>query len=57
MAYVQKRPSGKYQVRWTDVDGRERGRSFPMFRHAKAFKVEIEACVASGKRWLPPEAR
>ena len=56
MAYVQRRPSGKYQVRWSDPDGRERGRTFPTRKHANAFKVEVEACVAAGRAWLPEEA-
>jgi len=57
MAYVTRRPSGKYQVRWSAPDGRERGKSFPTRKHANAFAVEVEACVASGKRWIPEEAR
>ena len=57
MAYIQKRKSGKYQVRWTDPDKRERGRTFPTHKHAKRFSVEVEACVASGRRWLPEAVR
>jgi Phage integrase SAM-like domain len=57
MAYVQRRPSGKYQVRWHDPDGRERGKTFPTRKHAHAFQVEVEACTALGQSWLPAEAR
>lgn len=56
MAYVTRRPSGKYQVRWTDPDRRERARTFPTRRQANQFKVEVEACIAAGRRWLPEEA-
>jgi len=57
MAYIQKRPSGSWQLRWTDPDGRDRARTLPTKRAAEQLKREVEERVARGRRWEPRDAR
>ncbi len=57
MAYIQKRPSGNWQLRWEDPDGRSRARTLPTKRAAEKLKREVEESVARGRRWEPRDSR
>jgi integrase len=57
MAFIAKRPSGNWQVRWTDPDGRSRARTLRTKRAAEKLKREVEDLVSSGRRWEPQDAR
>ncbi len=57
MAFIAKRPSGNWQVRWTDPDARSRARTLPTKRAADKLKREVEDLVSRGRRWEPRDAR
>ena len=57
MAFIAKRPSGNWQVRWADPDGRSRARTLPTKRAADKLKREVEDLVSRGRRWEPRDAR
>lgn len=52
MAFIRKRGS-RYQVRWTGLDGTERGHSCPTARIAAAVKRQVEEAAALGVDWEP----
>lgn len=56
MASVEKRGS-RYAVRWRDPDGEQRFRLAPTRAAANELRREVEASVALGRRWEPPDAR
>jgi integrase len=53
MAFIRKLPSGKFRVRYRDLQGKERGRTFSKKGDAKAFKNKIEGELERGE-WLDP---
>lgn len=56
MAFIDKKPNGKYQVRWRDPDGRARAVTAPDHQTAKAIERDVERTVAQGFRWEPRDA-
>jgi len=56
MAFISPRPSGKYQVRWTDPDGRVHARTVRTRRVAELLRREVEDFVSLGRRWEPRDA-
>ena len=52
MASIDKRKHG-YRVRWRDPDGQPHCRSCPDNATARKLKLEVERCVAEGRRWEP----
>lgn len=57
MAHVQKRPNGKYLVRWKDYSGSERSKQFVLMRDANAYKAEIEKSLNDGSYLDPMTAK
>lgn len=55
MASIDRR-NGRYRVRWRDPDGTCRSRQVPSMEAARRLRREVEARVASGRRWEPVDA-
>jgi len=55
MASIQKRPNGKYLVRWRNEDNKERSKQFDLKRDAKLFEAKIEVELARGT-YVDPKA-
>src|SRR4051794_10655511 len=53
MASIRQKPSGRWEVRYRDPDGKMRGKTFPNKTDAKAFKSRTEADLQRGQ-WLDP---
>ena len=54
MAHVQKRPPGKYRVRYRDPDNKERSRTFKKKSDADRFAASVETDMARGT-WVSPD--
>jgi hypothetical protein len=48
MSSIQKRPDGRYRVRWRDPEGKERAKHFARKIDAERFRVTVEADVLRG---------
>lgn len=49
MSHIQKRPNGRYKVRWKDPEsGRERSKICASRREAKAFQAKVHASMLDG---------
>jgi integrase len=46
---IQKRPDGRYRVRWRDPEGKERAKHFARRIDAERFRVTVEADVLRGQ--------
>lgn len=55
MASIQKKPDGKFAVRWRDRSGKQVWRTCPDHRTAKQLAREIEQTLALGRDWSPAE--
>lgn len=55
MASIQKRPNGKYLVRWRNDENRERSKQFDLMRDAKRYAAEVETQLARGT-YVDPQA-
>lgn len=55
MASIQKRPNGKYLVRWRNEENKERSRQFDLMRDAKRYAAQIETDMARGD-YVDPKA-
>lgn len=57
MASIRQIKSGKWQVRWADVDGEDRSRTCPTKKAAEELRREVEHAISLGRRWEPAAAR
>lgn len=55
MASIQKRPNGKYLVRWRNDENAERSKQFDLKRDANRYRAEIESSMATGS-YVDPKA-
>lgn len=55
MASIQKRPNGKYLVRWRNEENREQSKQFDLMRDAKVYAAKIETDIARGD-YVDPKA-
>lgn len=55
MASIQKRPNGKYLVRWRNEENKERSKQFDLMRDAKRYAAEVETQLARGT-YVDPRA-
>lgn len=55
MASIQKRPNGKYLVRWRNEENKERSKQFDLMRDAKRYAAEKETELAQGT-YVDPKA-
>ena len=54
MAWIRKLPSGKFRVRYRDLLGKERGRTFSRKGDASAFKRKVEDELEGHGEWADP---
>ena len=55
MASIQKRPNGKYLVRWRNEENKERSKQFDLMRDAKRYAAQVETDLARGD-YVDPKA-
>lgn len=55
MASIQKRPNGKYLVRWRNEENRERSKIFSLKRDARRYAAQIDTDLARGD-YVDPRA-
>ena len=55
MGHVTPTPAGNYRANWRDATGKQRAKTFPTRREAKAFLAETEATLTRGT-YIDPNA-
>lgn len=53
MAWIKKKPNGKFLVEWRKLDGKPDSRIAPTISAARALKLDVETCRSRGIDWHP----